>query len=670
MNYPRFSAVWQADPISKQPPPFSENLAFGEDPEKNLWLFWDSFTSSDGTAKTFSDFQHLCFQTIHRNKGSFRLYVITLDNARGYLDAAPPATSAHKKKTKYSLPTTTDSPWQWFEPNSDSIIPAQQKDMILFSLLAKYGGIAIDLSFILLPNRLDLIWDSMKFQKQDSSFWLRTIWFPHLPWFPERIFNPPKEQNLLNGWFWRNWRGPPYPLDNSIDKDHKRKPGTPGEFSVVWLIFARRFSKVFDNYHDLVMKVPEIWARYDSEISEKIRKASEKDAEGGEGKREDSEEYQYHQRLDYFGFGCHIFDQLLWPVYKKQQTFQGRKAIEVFPKRKHETLEKEKKLESTLTEGEKQISEYTTFRKNFHKIAWRDLHCSACDVRIDNTDNNIPKDSSISHTQDSHDEKKSDTVNSGKAKKGNLRQSSKSKPISEQKSDSNTSEKTQEVKSGHGDSRVFPAHLRWNGEFLGHDEEFLGFTLDWLKFREEDACFAGPVPRHAGVKFFQAGGKIGQKKMNRREILDLNSNSDGVSKMFHLAGIRDYFRDDSFDNSAHTTLNEKEIQSLLSYDPCTSGGVIFTRTFFYVAIPLLFCLNCFLVWVIWKMTRTKSSRTPRGHRHSRLGLGKTQQTSEQERSCCRKFKSDGERDLATENSQRFTPTKSEEKSILLDHFSA
>lgn len=554
-NFPRLSAHMQANP-TKQPPPFPQNLAYGEDPEKNLWLFWDSFETEDGQEKEISEFQHLCFQTIGRNKGSFRLYLITQDNVLSYLDAALPgnlpssaegpsedhAAAANKRGAKTLL----------LKRMLELMLPAQQKDFSLSSLIAKYGGIAMDMSIILLPNRLDLMWDAMKLQKQDSMFWIRDAWAP------KGNTGVAEENDLLQqNTPWRDAVGmkgnPLYDYtfqqtattssestatsSGSDEFSYPPNPRAPQEYTLVWLIFGRRNSKIMSKFWEMATSAMDLFP----------------DSTG------------YAGDFPYFFFGREIFDQILYPLYYGKTTFRGKKLRDVFSSKSYDD---------------------NAAKKNFDKVSWRDVYCTGCEVKIP-----VPSRDSKNSTENDNSE-----------------------TLSEQKIFS---------KSGHGDSLLFPSKLRFTGENFFN-------TNEWFKWREEDGCFSGPVPRFVGIKFFRAGRKFGG--LSREELLELDPPKaiGNIGTYFHLAGIRDMAGETSDmagigDNSPNSapnlrgggvtgpdSTNTGDIETLLRRDVCAEG-VLFTRPFMFAVMGSLFGVITILIFVILYFFFCAKRRV--GHRH-------------------------------------------------------
>jgi hypothetical protein len=78
----------------------------------------------------------LCSETIQRNKGSFSFKIVHRDEVDQYV-------------------TRIELPMRW-----EDLIPAHQKDSLMNALLARYGGVALDISTILI-SPLDDLWSDM-----------------------------------------------------------------------------------------------------------------------------------------------------------------------------------------------------------------------------------------------------------------------------------------------------------------------------------------------------------------------------------------------------------------------------------------------------------------------------------------------------------------------------
>jgi len=114
--------------------------------ERNVFIFWDDLS------KNISPWQQLCFETIKQNKGEFDLHLITMNNFKDYLSSEERIPEWQYDKSMFKWPGT-------------------RKDVILFSIVAKYGGVAMDF-MVLLPGRLEQKWNTMKDSKQEVFFYV------------------------------------------------------------------------------------------------------------------------------------------------------------------------------------------------------------------------------------------------------------------------------------------------------------------------------------------------------------------------------------------------------------------------------------------------------------------------------------------------------------------
>jgi len=109
---------------------------YGSVREKTIWAYWVSDHCRSAKNCILPPQIKLCAETIERNKGSFDFKIVHYDEIERYVN-------------KIELPV------RWCD-----LKPALQKDSLMNSLLARYGGVALDISTILL-RPLDDTWDEM-----------------------------------------------------------------------------------------------------------------------------------------------------------------------------------------------------------------------------------------------------------------------------------------------------------------------------------------------------------------------------------------------------------------------------------------------------------------------------------------------------------------------------
>jgi len=110
---------------------------YGKVSEKTIWAYWynkEQCKSSDNC--TLPTVVQLCSETIRKNKGSFDFRIVHMDEVDKYVN-------------RIELPV------RWRD-----LLPAQQKDSLMNALLARYGGVAMDISTILL-RPIDDYWEEM-----------------------------------------------------------------------------------------------------------------------------------------------------------------------------------------------------------------------------------------------------------------------------------------------------------------------------------------------------------------------------------------------------------------------------------------------------------------------------------------------------------------------------
>eukprot|EP00448_Togula_jolla_P034503 CAMPEP_0170642144 /NCGR_PEP_ID=MMETSP0224-20130122/41166_1 /TAXON_ID=285029 /ORGANISM="Togula jolla, Strain CCCM 725" /LENGTH=475 /DNA_ID=CAMNT_0010972827 /DNA_START=34 /DNA_END=1463 /DNA_ORIENTATION=+ len=117
---------------------------YGNVKEKTIWTYWYhpvSCPSSDNC--TLPSSVQLCTETIEKNRGGFDYKLIHRDEVLRYVN-------------RMELPSV----WGHLQPE-------MQKDALMNALLARYGGVAFDISVILL-RPIDDYWDEMV--EQGASF--------------------------------------------------------------------------------------------------------------------------------------------------------------------------------------------------------------------------------------------------------------------------------------------------------------------------------------------------------------------------------------------------------------------------------------------------------------------------------------------------------------------
>lgn len=115
----------------------ADPVMYGKVPEKTIWAYWyhpkDCRTASNCSLPPVVQ---LCSETIERNRGSFSFKIVHRDEVEKYVNRM-------------------ELPMRW-----DELIPAHQKDSLMNALLARYGGVALDISTILI-RPLDDLWSNM-----------------------------------------------------------------------------------------------------------------------------------------------------------------------------------------------------------------------------------------------------------------------------------------------------------------------------------------------------------------------------------------------------------------------------------------------------------------------------------------------------------------------------
>jgi len=158
---------------------------FGKVREKTIWSFWhDPEHCPSSSNCRMPAHLKLCIQSVHRNRGTFDHRVLHLDDARRYVNLL-------------------ELPLHWY-----FLQPVQQKESLMNALLARYGGVALDISTVLL-HPLDAYWDEMVLQEATfRGFMYRTNGRPWerpeatAPWFlmsrREGVFSTAVRNQMVN----------------------------------------------------------------------------------------------------------------------------------------------------------------------------------------------------------------------------------------------------------------------------------------------------------------------------------------------------------------------------------------------------------------------------------------------------------------------------------------
>lgn len=110
---------------------------YGNVREKTIWAFWYDRDHCPYSERCHMPaYVQLCLETIRRNKGTFDLHVLHADTVDQFV-------------------SFTELPVHW-----SILSPGQQKDALMNALLARYGGVALDISTILF-RPLDQEWDEV-----------------------------------------------------------------------------------------------------------------------------------------------------------------------------------------------------------------------------------------------------------------------------------------------------------------------------------------------------------------------------------------------------------------------------------------------------------------------------------------------------------------------------
>jgi len=110
---------------------------YGKVKEKTIWSYWHDAKNCPSSKRCVLPPQvQLCFETVQKNKGSFDVKLVHADEITKYV-------------------SMLELPLQFRR-----LRPPHQKDALMNALLARYGGVALDISTILL-RPLDDHWDEM-----------------------------------------------------------------------------------------------------------------------------------------------------------------------------------------------------------------------------------------------------------------------------------------------------------------------------------------------------------------------------------------------------------------------------------------------------------------------------------------------------------------------------
>lgn len=111
---------------------------YGRVQEKTIWAYWyDPVNCPNSTSCTLPPAVQFCTESVRRNRGTFDYRIVHRDEVDRYVNM-------------FELPV------HWGSLRR----PALQKDALMNALLARYGGVALDISAILF-RPLDDMWDEM-----------------------------------------------------------------------------------------------------------------------------------------------------------------------------------------------------------------------------------------------------------------------------------------------------------------------------------------------------------------------------------------------------------------------------------------------------------------------------------------------------------------------------
>lgn len=110
---------------------------YGQVKEKTIWSFWSDAENCPYKARcVMPPYALLCAETVQRHRGGFDYRFLHLDDVQDYVSMA-------------------ELPLHWYK-----LQPKQQQESLFNALLARYGGVALDVGTILF-RPLDDHWDAM-----------------------------------------------------------------------------------------------------------------------------------------------------------------------------------------------------------------------------------------------------------------------------------------------------------------------------------------------------------------------------------------------------------------------------------------------------------------------------------------------------------------------------
>jgi len=138
------------------PPQHQWPAMYGRVPEKTIWSYWyDPDTCPSSGRCELPPLVQLCTESVRHNRGSFEYKIMHRDDIERYV-------------SRGELPL-----------HFDTLRPAVQKDALMNVLLARYGGVAMDITSILL-RPLDEYWDEMV--SNGATFWGYMYRLTGMPW--------------------------------------------------------------------------------------------------------------------------------------------------------------------------------------------------------------------------------------------------------------------------------------------------------------------------------------------------------------------------------------------------------------------------------------------------------------------------------------------------------
>jgi len=129
---------------------------YGKVKEKTIWSYWYHKTSCASSKNcAYPAHIQLCIETVEINKGTFDYKVMHIDDVPKYV-------------------SMFELPFRWKQ-----LDPAQQKDALMNALLARYGGVAMDISTVLL-RPLDDHWNEMVDKEATAKMYMYRL--NSVPW--------------------------------------------------------------------------------------------------------------------------------------------------------------------------------------------------------------------------------------------------------------------------------------------------------------------------------------------------------------------------------------------------------------------------------------------------------------------------------------------------------